>query len=82
MALAAYASLLSLAHVVDQIQHPVYRRRLHLDTEQLRGLQEKVKHLQEFLEDHSQRKSAKKWKICRGKSLSLPMKLKMSLTRT
>ncbi|KAL0353991.1 UNVERIFIED_CONTAM: putative disease resistance protein RGA4 [Sesamum angustifolium] len=41
MALAAYASLLSLAHVLDQIQHPVYRRRLCLDTEQLRGLQEK-----------------------------------------
>ncbi|KAL0362485.1 UNVERIFIED_CONTAM: putative late blight resistance proteinR1B-14 [Sesamum calycinum] len=56
MALAAYASLLSLAHVLDQIQHPVYRRRLCLDTEQLRGLQEKVHHLQDFLEDYSQRR--------------------------
>ncbi|KAK4441013.1 hypothetical protein Salat_0436200 [Sesamum alatum] len=57
MAVAAYASLLSLAHVLDQIQHPVHRHRLRLDTEQLRSLQEKVKHLQDFLEDnHSQRK--------------------------
>ncbi|KAK4441014.1 putative late blight resistance proteinR1B-13 [Sesamum alatum] len=57
MAVAAYASLLSLAHVLDQIQHPVHRHRLRLDTEQLRTLQEKVKHLQEFLEDnHSKKK--------------------------
>ncbi|KAL0436722.1 UNVERIFIED_CONTAM: putative late blight resistance proteinR1B-8 [Sesamum radiatum] len=56
MAVAAYASLLSLAHVLDQIQHPVQRRRLRVDTEQLQSLQEKVKHLQDFLEDHSRRK--------------------------
>ncbi|KAL0460477.1 UNVERIFIED_CONTAM: putative late blight resistance proteinR1A-4 [Sesamum latifolium] len=52
MAVAAYASLLSLAHVLDQHHvHPVYR----LDTEQLRSLQESL-HLLHFLEDHSRRK--------------------------
>ncbi|KAK4441016.1 Disease resistance protein RPP8 [Sesamum alatum] len=56
MAVAAYASLLSLAHVLDQIQHPLHRHRLSLDTEQLRSLQEKVKDLQDFLELHLQRK--------------------------
>ncbi|KAL0460475.1 UNVERIFIED_CONTAM: putative late blight resistance proteinR1A-4 [Sesamum latifolium] len=51
MAVAAYASLLSLAHVLDQqIQHPVHR----LDTKQLRSLQEKVNHLQHFLALHPQ----------------------------
>ncbi|KAL0390359.1 UNVERIFIED_CONTAM: hypothetical protein Scaly_0393000 [Sesamum calycinum] len=53
MAVAAYASLLSLAHTLDQqAQHPVHR----LHTEQLRSLQEKVMHLQHFLEHHSQSK--------------------------
>ncbi|KAL0418019.1 UNVERIFIED_CONTAM: putative disease resistance RPP13-like protein 3 [Sesamum radiatum] len=53
MAVAAYASLLSLAHTLDQqVQHPVH----HLHTEQLRSLQEKVMHLQHFLEHHSQSK--------------------------
>ncbi|KAK4441018.1 putative disease resistance protein [Sesamum alatum] len=57
MAVAAYASLLSLAYVLDQIQHPLHLRRLRLDTEQLQNLQEKVKHLQDFLEvNHSHRK--------------------------
>ncbi|KAK4408674.1 putative late blight resistance proteinR1A-10 [Sesamum angolense] len=53
MAVAAYASLLSLAHILDQqIRHPVHR----LDTGQLRSLQEKVTHLQHFLEHQSQTK--------------------------
>ncbi|KAL0460473.1 UNVERIFIED_CONTAM: putative disease resistance protein RGA1 [Sesamum latifolium] len=47
MAVAAYASLLSLAHILDQqIRHPFHR----LDKERLRSLQEKVMHLQHFLE--------------------------------
>ncbi|KAL0406352.1 UNVERIFIED_CONTAM: putative disease resistance protein [Sesamum latifolium] len=56
MAVAAYASLLSLTHVLDQIQHLVHRQRLHLDTEQFPSMQEKVKSLQDFLEVQSQRK--------------------------
>ncbi|KAK4413338.1 Disease resistance protein RGA2 [Sesamum alatum] len=57
MAAAAYASLLSLSRVLENIQHPARRSRLHLDPEQVQTLQEKVKFLLEFLEVHSQRRS-------------------------
>ncbi|KAL0341448.1 UNVERIFIED_CONTAM: putative disease resistance protein RGA1 [Sesamum calycinum] len=57
MAVAAYASLLSLMHVLDNVQHPARRRRLHLDRDQIERLQKKVKFLKDFLEVHSQRKS-------------------------
>ncbi|KAG8378942.1 hypothetical protein BUALT_Bualt07G0037000 [Buddleja alternifolia] len=53
MAVAAYASVTSLLHVLDNIQHPVHRRLLP-NTKQFETLQEKVHFLQEFLEDHSQ----------------------------
>ncbi|KAG8378889.1 hypothetical protein BUALT_Bualt07G0031500 [Buddleja alternifolia] len=52
MAVAAYASVINLLHVLDQIQHPV-RRRLLPNTKQIETLQEKVHFLQEFLELHS-----------------------------
>ncbi|KAG8378883.1 hypothetical protein BUALT_Bualt07G0030900 [Buddleja alternifolia] len=52
MAVAAYASVINLLHVLDQIQHPV-RRRLLPNTKQIETLQEKVHFLQEFLENHS-----------------------------
>ncbi|KAG8378821.1 hypothetical protein BUALT_Bualt07G0024700 [Buddleja alternifolia] len=52
MAVSAYASVLSLLHVLDQAQHP-FRRRLLLDMKQIETLQEKVLFLQEFLEVHS-----------------------------
>ncbi|XP_011072171.1 putative late blight resistance protein homolog R1A-3 [Sesamum indicum] len=55
MAVAAYASLVSLMDVLDNVQHLGRRRRLHLDKEQIQNLQEKVKLLQDFLEVHSQR---------------------------
>ncbi|KAK4437298.1 putative late blight resistance proteinR1B-16 [Sesamum alatum] len=55
MAVAAYASLVSLADVLDNIQHPARRHRLHLDTDQIQRLLEKVEFLQGFLELHSQR---------------------------
>ncbi|KAL0356086.1 UNVERIFIED_CONTAM: Disease resistance RPP13-like protein 4 [Sesamum radiatum] len=55
MAVAAYASLLSLSHVLENIQHPTRRSRLHLDSEQVQTLQKKVKFLLEFLEVHSGR---------------------------
>ncbi|KAL2243731.1 putative late blight resistance protein homolog R1A-3 [Sesamum indicum] len=55
MAVAAYASLVSLRHVLDNVQHPARRHRLHLDTDQIQSLQEKVEFLQGFLELHSQR---------------------------
>ncbi|KAL0417171.1 UNVERIFIED_CONTAM: putative disease resistance protein RGA1 [Sesamum latifolium] len=57
MAVAAYAALLSLKHVLDNVKHPVRRHRLHVDTERIQSLQEKVEFLQEFLEVHSQSKS-------------------------
>ncbi|KAK4394674.1 putative late blight resistance proteinR1B-16 [Sesamum angolense] len=55
MAVAAYASLVSLSDVLDNVQHPSRRHRLHLDKEQIGGLQQKVQFLQDFLELHSQR---------------------------
>ncbi|KAL0341554.1 UNVERIFIED_CONTAM: putative disease resistance protein RGA1 [Sesamum calycinum] len=54
MAVAAYASLVSLSDVLDNVQHPSRRHRLHLDNEQIGGLQQKVQFLQDFLELHSQ----------------------------
>ncbi|XP_020547955.1 putative late blight resistance protein homolog R1B-17 [Sesamum indicum] len=55
MAVAAYASLLSLSHVLENIQHPARRTRLHLDWNQLQTLQQKVQFLLEFLEVDSGR---------------------------
>ncbi|XP_011071935.1 putative late blight resistance protein homolog R1A-3 [Sesamum indicum] len=57
MAVAAYAALLSLKHDFDNIQHPVRRHRLHVDTDRIQSWQEKVEFLLEFLEVHSQSKS-------------------------
>ncbi|XP_011072134.1 putative late blight resistance protein homolog R1B-16 [Sesamum indicum] len=55
MAVAAYASLVSLTDVLDNVQHPSRRHRLHLDKEQIQSLHQKVLFLQHFLELHSQR---------------------------
>ncbi|KAK4437229.1 hypothetical protein Salat_0056800 [Sesamum alatum] len=55
MAVAAYATLRSLSHVLDNLQHPARLRRLHVDTNQIQSLQEKVEFLLDFLEAHSQR---------------------------
>ncbi|KAL0417079.1 UNVERIFIED_CONTAM: Disease resistance RPP13-like protein 4 [Sesamum latifolium] len=57
MAVAAYAALVSLSHVLENVQHPARRSRLHLDTQQLGRLQEKVEFLRDFLELHSQERS-------------------------
>ncbi|KAL0318433.1 UNVERIFIED_CONTAM: putative late blight resistance proteinR1B-17 [Sesamum angustifolium] len=56
MAVAAYATLRSLSHVLDNLQHPVRLRWLHVDPNQIKSLQEKVQFLLDFLEaNHSQR---------------------------
>ncbi|KAL0417085.1 UNVERIFIED_CONTAM: putative late blight resistance proteinR1A-10 [Sesamum latifolium] len=55
MAVAAYASLVSLSDVLHNVQHPARRHRLHLGKEQIQSLQQKVQFLQDFLELHSQR---------------------------
>ncbi|KAL0341533.1 UNVERIFIED_CONTAM: putative disease resistance RPP8-like protein 2 [Sesamum calycinum] len=55
MAVAAYAALLSLSHVLENVQLPARRSRLHLDTQQLQSLQEKVEFLRNFLELDSQK---------------------------
>ncbi|XP_011070688.1 putative late blight resistance protein homolog R1B-14 [Sesamum indicum] len=55
MAVAAYATLRSLLHVLNNLQHPARLRQLHVDTNQIQGLQETVKFLLDFLEAHSQR---------------------------
>ncbi|KAL0300301.1 UNVERIFIED_CONTAM: Disease resistance protein RGA2 [Sesamum angustifolium] len=57
MAVAAYSALLSLADVLNNVQHHVLRHRLHLDVDRIQSLQEKVQYLQDFLKVHSQRKS-------------------------
>ncbi|KAL0356236.1 UNVERIFIED_CONTAM: putative late blight resistance proteinR1A-10 [Sesamum radiatum] len=57
MAVAAYASLLSLMHVLDNIQNPDRVHRLHVDKERIQSLKEKVKFLVDFFEVYSQRKS-------------------------
>ncbi|KAG8378960.1 hypothetical protein BUALT_Bualt07G0038800 [Buddleja alternifolia] len=56
MAVAAYASVTSLLHVLDQVQHP-FRHRLFPNMKQIETLREKVHFLQEFLELHSQGES-------------------------
>ncbi|KAL2243729.1 putative late blight resistance protein homolog R1A-3 [Sesamum indicum] len=55
MAVAAYASLVSLTDVLDNVQHPSRCHRLHLDKEQIQSLHQRVLFLQHFLEFHSQR---------------------------
>ncbi|KAL0356088.1 UNVERIFIED_CONTAM: putative disease resistance protein RGA4 [Sesamum radiatum] len=55
MAVAAYASLLSLSRILESIQSPARLHQVRLDTEQIQCLQEKVKLLLDFLEVHSQR---------------------------
>ncbi|KAL0341500.1 UNVERIFIED_CONTAM: putative late blight resistance proteinR1A-10 [Sesamum calycinum] len=57
MAVSAYAALLSLADVLNNVQHPARRHPLHLYVDKIQSLQEKVQFLQDFLEVHSQRKS-------------------------
>ncbi|KAL0318491.1 UNVERIFIED_CONTAM: putative late blight resistance proteinR1B-12 [Sesamum angustifolium] len=57
MAVSAYAALLSLADVLNNVQHPARRHTLHLYVDKIQSLQEKVQFLQDFLEVHSQRKS-------------------------
>ncbi|KAK4382163.1 Disease resistance RPP13-like protein 4 [Sesamum angolense] len=49
--------LLSLTHVLDNVQHPARRHRLHLDSKRVQSLQDKVQLLLEFLEVHSERRS-------------------------
>ncbi|KAL0415544.1 UNVERIFIED_CONTAM: Disease resistance protein RPP13 [Sesamum latifolium] len=57
MAVAAYAALVSLSHVLDNIQYPARRYRLHLETKQIQSLQEKLQVLIGFLELPSPRRS-------------------------
>ncbi|KAK4394665.1 putative disease resistance protein [Sesamum angolense] len=57
MAVAAYATLRSLSYVLNNLQHPARLRRLHVDTNQIQSLHEKVQFLLDFLEAHSQRMS-------------------------
>ncbi|KAL0401609.1 UNVERIFIED_CONTAM: putative late blight resistance proteinR1B-14 [Sesamum latifolium] len=53
MAVAAYATLHSLSHVLHNLLQPACLRRLHVDTKQIQILQEKVNFLLDFLEAHS-----------------------------
>ncbi|XP_020548585.1 uncharacterized protein LOC110011758 [Sesamum indicum] len=55
MAVAAYATLRSLSHVLNNLQLPARLRRLHVDTNRIQSLQETVQFLLDFLEAHSQR---------------------------
>ncbi|KAL2243738.1 putative late blight resistance protein homolog R1A-10 [Sesamum indicum] len=57
MAVAAYASLLSLTRMLESIQSPARLHQLRLDTKQIQCLQAKVKLLLDFLEVYGQRRS-------------------------
>ncbi|KAK4394741.1 putative late blight resistance proteinR1A-10 [Sesamum angolense] len=57
MAVAAYASLLLLMKVLDNVQHPFRRRQLRFDADRVQSLHEKLQFLVDFLERHSQRMS-------------------------
>ncbi|KAL0318447.1 UNVERIFIED_CONTAM: hypothetical protein Sangu_2000900 [Sesamum angustifolium] len=49
MAVAAYASLVSLSDVLDNVQHPSRRHRLHLDNEQIGACSKKFSSCKTFL---------------------------------
>ncbi|XP_051123353.1 putative late blight resistance protein homolog R1C-3 [Andrographis paniculata] len=59
MAVAAYASLVSLTHVLDNIHYRAQLRRLHVDIKQIESLQEAVNFLLEFLEKNHRSQSQK-----------------------
>ncbi|KAK4394797.1 ToMV resistant protein Tm-2 netted virescent [Sesamum angolense] len=65
MAVAAYASLLSLMHVLDNVQHRARRHQLYLHTKQTQSLQEKVNFLLGYLELHSERISQEMEEVAR-----------------
>ncbi|XP_051123377.1 putative late blight resistance protein homolog R1A-3 [Andrographis paniculata] len=56
MAVAAYASLVSLTHVLDNIHYRAQLRRLHVDITRIEFLQESINFLVEFLELNHGRK--------------------------
>ncbi|XP_051115816.1 putative late blight resistance protein homolog R1B-16 [Andrographis paniculata] len=59
MAVAAYASLVSLSHVLDNVHYRAELRRLHVDIKKIKSLQEGVNFLLEFLEKNHRSKSQK-----------------------
>ncbi|KAL0281720.1 UNVERIFIED_CONTAM: putative disease resistance protein, partial [Sesamum radiatum] len=77
MAVAAYATLQSLSRVLNNLLHPARLRRLHVDTNQIQSLQEKVQFLLDFLEAHSQRISEEIGDTVIGKIDSLTKELTM-----
>ncbi|XP_051123131.1 putative late blight resistance protein homolog R1A-3 [Andrographis paniculata] len=59
MAVAAYALLVSLTHVLDDVHYRAQLRRLHVDIKRIESLQEGVNFLLEFLEVNHRSKSKK-----------------------
>ncbi|XP_051136274.1 putative late blight resistance protein homolog R1B-14 [Andrographis paniculata] len=57
MAVAAYASLVSLTHVLDNLHHRAHFNLPPADTKQVQSLRENVDFLLNFVELHSERKS-------------------------
>ncbi|KAI3463702.1 hypothetical protein Pfo_020365 [Paulownia fortunei] len=55
--MAAYAALVSLTHILDQIQHPPPTHQIIVVNEQIESLREKVSFLIDFLENYSSRRS-------------------------
>ncbi|XP_051115866.1 putative late blight resistance protein homolog R1B-16 [Andrographis paniculata] len=53
MAVAAYASLVSLTHVLDNVHYRAQLRHFHVDIEHIETLQESVNSLLKFVEVHS-----------------------------
>lgn len=52
MVVAAYASLVSLINVLDNLQHPARLRHLHVDINQIKALQENVHLMLDSIEVH------------------------------
>ncbi|XP_051136014.1 putative late blight resistance protein homolog R1A-10 [Andrographis paniculata] len=59
MAVAAYASLVSLTHVLDNVHYRANHSRLHVDLKQIKSIQKGVNFLLDFLEVHYGRKDQK-----------------------
>ncbi|XP_051115639.1 putative late blight resistance protein homolog R1B-16 [Andrographis paniculata] len=59
MAVAAYASLVSLTHVLDNVHYRAQHLHLHVDIKQIEHLQECVNFLLELAEVHNRRKGQK-----------------------
>ncbi|XP_051115814.1 putative late blight resistance protein homolog R1B-16 [Andrographis paniculata] len=79
MAVAAYASLVSLTHVLDNVHYRAQLRRLHVDIKRIKSLQEGVNFLLKILEVNHRSKSQKAGDLWRKISEVDYIKRKLSM---